>query len=316
MIPLSNAYHENFTRGSVDFPFDYHYISPSHPRFIMPFHYHNDFEIIRVLKGGLSIHLNERSYYLKENDYLFINGGVVHGGEPDDQETRYECVVFNLEQIFDQNRPDFGWLKELLNHKMHFEEFYAHEDEAEICWHFDQFLKSILPSSSHGRIGALQHNAALAYGRLLTLLGTLIAKHRYQQTPLKMSSCYQKHLNKSSKLFRYIYDNFAKDITLQDMADAVDLNPKYFCRFFKELTSMRPMDYLNRFRIDCAAIQLRTSVDSINQIADACGFKDPCYFTKMFKRYKQVSPREYRHQAELAAHAEQEQSPEQLKTSG
>ena len=92
----AGAYDENFERGSLTFPFDYHYINKHHPRFIMPFHYHIDHELIRILKGGLSITLNERHYYLKEGDYLFISDGVVHGGHPDSINDVYECVVFNL----------------------------------------------------------------------------------------------------------------------------------------------------------------------------------------------------------------------------
>lgn len=54
------------------------------------------------------------------------------------------------------------------------------------------------------------------------------------------------------------------------------------------------MEYLNGFRIDCAASLLITSDDSINEIAYGCGFIDPCYFAKLFKRYRNISPRSYR----------------------
>lgn len=285
MIPLGSAYHENFSRGSLDFPFDYHYINPAHPRFVMPFHYHVDYEILRVIKGGLSINLNERHYHLEDGDYLFIGEGVVHGGEPDNAGTIYECVVFNLAQMFDVSRPDFSWLQQLATHQMSIEELYTLRDNPDVALCMDEFFTSVKNKD---------HNCALTYGKLLTMIGKILEGNHYTLYTNTMSNRYLKHLNKSSQLFRYIYDNFANDITLEDMAGAVNLNPKYFCRFFKELTSYRPMDYLNRFRIDCAAIRLTTYTETVNQIAYTCGFKDPCYFTKLFKRYKKVSPREYR----------------------
>lgn len=56
------------------------------------------------------------------------------------------------------------------------------------------------------------------------------------------------------------------------------------------------MEYLNGFRIDCAAALLATSDESVNEIAYACGFVDPCYFAKLFKRYRGISPRSYRNE--------------------
>ena len=78
------------------------------------------------------------------------------------------------------------------------------------------------------------------------------------------------------------------------MAAAVDFSEKYFCKFFKELTDLRPMEFLNMFRIEAAAIALAISTDSINEVAARCGFKDPCYFTKLFRRFKGASPRDFR----------------------
>ena len=50
MLPVNTAYHENFTRGTPDFPFDYHYIDLRHPRYVMPYHYHSAFELLIMRK--------------------------------------------------------------------------------------------------------------------------------------------------------------------------------------------------------------------------------------------------------------------------
>ena len=137
-------------------------------------------------------------------------------------------------------------------------------------------------------------NSLLAQGLLLTILGNIFHLKEFTTKEDEIASRYLKYLNKTNVLFRYIFDNYDKDIALEDMAATVNLNPKYFCKFFKELTGKRPMDYLNAFRIECAAVKLQSPTENINQIAYTCGFKDPAYFTKMFKRYKNLSPREFR----------------------
>lgn len=285
MLPLSSAYNEYFVRGTLDFPFDYHLMNKNHPRFFMPFHYHIDHELIRVIKGGVTMYLNERQYYLQKGDFLFITDGVVHGGQPDDNDTVYECLVFNIAQIFDLKRPDAAWLSKIASHQITLSENFNSKEMPLLGSEADAIFEVVTNKS--------QSNAILAFGHILCLIGNMIRLKQYTAYQASASR-YAKHLNKSSQLFRFIFDNYTKDISLEDMASNVDLSSKYFCKFFKELTGFRPMDYLNRFRIECAAILLTTNPDNINQIAYECGFKDPCYFTKLFKRYKKISPREFR----------------------
>lgn len=52
MLPVNTAYHESFTRGTPDFPFDYHYIDNRHPRYVMPYHYHSAFELLLMKRGS------------------------------------------------------------------------------------------------------------------------------------------------------------------------------------------------------------------------------------------------------------------------
>ena len=122
----------------------------------------------------------------------------------------------------------------------------------------------------------------------------IVERNDYILYDNEVAGRFYKHFTKANNVFRYIFDNYTKDITLEDMSKSVDLSEKYFCKFFKELTSYRPMEYLNKFRTEVAAIELTTTLDSINEVAKRCGFKDPCYFTKLFKRFVGVSPREYR----------------------
>ncbi len=285
MMPLNSAYNERFKRGTAEFPFDYHYIDKNHPRFVMPFHYHVDFEIIRVLKGRLRIILNEKSYALTAGDYLFIEGGIIHGGYTDNREDVYECIVFNLEAIFDKNDPLLAPLHGLLNHQLSLNTLYHKNDVPKIAAACDDFFDEVRSPAGHG---------LLAYAALTRLLALIFNEGRYSNFADKISSRYLKHIRKGSIIFRFMFDNYAEDITLDDLASCVGLNPKYFCKFFKELTGDRPIDYLNRFRIECAAVKLTSADIPVSQIAYDCGFKDPCYFTKLFKRYKKLSPRDFR----------------------
>ena len=64
------------------------------------------------------------------------------------------------------------------------------------------------------------------------------------------------------------------------------MNPRYFCRVFRQLTGRTPIDYLNYYRIECAAELLCAEEDSVTDIALSCGFGDPGYFARLFRRHK------------------------------
>ena len=65
------------------------------------------------------------------------------------------------------------------------------------------------------------------------------------------------------------------------------------CRIFKEFTGRTPIDYVNQLRIDQACIDLTLHHKNVTEAALDVGFTDVSYFTKLFKRTKGVTPREY-----------------------
>ena len=81
---------------------------------------------------------------------------------------------------------------------------------------------------------------------------------------------------------------------LNEMAEAAQMSPKYFCYFFKEMTSKTPVEYLNGYRIEKAAKKLLNTNDSVTDIAYSCGFNDLSYFIKTFKIQKGMSPAKLR----------------------
>jgi len=91
----------------------------------------------------------------------------------------------------------------------------------------------------------------------------------------------------------YIDHNYSNKIELNDLARITGMSPKYFCRFFFEMSSRTPIDYVNYYRIERACYELITTNDSITEISLFCGFNDISSFIKTFKKYKGKSPRQY-----------------------
>ena len=96
------------------------------------------------------------------------------------------------------------------------------------------------------------------------------------------------------KAIRFISQNYNTDITLQKTADHVHLNPSYFSTLFKQSTGSSFKEYLNMVRVEESKQLLSNTENPVIDIALSVGFSDQSYFSKVFKRYTGLTPREYR----------------------
>lgn len=92
----------------------------------------------------------------------------------------------------------------------------------------------------------------------------------------------------------YISQNFNTQLTLEDAAGHVHLHPSYFSTLFKHSTGSSFKEYLNMVRIEESKQLLSNTDYSIIDIAIAVGFEDQSYFSKVFKKYTGLTPRQFR----------------------
>ena len=92
---------EDRLRGTYEFPFEFHHIDSTHPRYVMSYHWHVECEIMRILQGTLTVTLDEKSFTAKAGDVIFVNSGVLHSGIPHD--CIYQCIVFDMNMFLKFN---------------------------------------------------------------------------------------------------------------------------------------------------------------------------------------------------------------------
>ncbi len=59
----------------MSFPFEFHHIDHTHPRYVMSYHWHVEYEIIRILEGSLTVTLDEKSFTAAK-DVIFVHSGI------------------------------------------------------------------------------------------------------------------------------------------------------------------------------------------------------------------------------------------------
>lgn len=96
------------------------------------------------------------------------------------------------------------------------------------------------------------------------------------------------------QVLRYIRENFAQPITLDEVARSVFLSPFYFSHLFMDELGITFMEYLTRVRMEEAKKLLSDKSLSMQAIAEGVGYDDASYFSKVFKKNVGVTPNKYR----------------------
>ena len=281
-----DGYNEFRQRGRFDFPIEFHHVDCHHPRFHMPYHWHMEYEIDLVVRGSVTLTLNESQVHAKAGDIIFIRDGVVHGGHPETTDTIYDCIVFDMKKMLAGSHTFQDRIEDVLKHVT--------------------LINKYLPASTPDIPRLIQHlfrsmkeehtgYELVVTGLLYTFLGFIFQQGLYHEAAsLPLREHRRKRITQLKQTFQLIDSQYQQPLTLTDLAQAANLSPNYFCRFFQKITHHSPIDYLNRYRIEMACLKLTHTNDSITEIAFSCGFNDVSYFIRLFRRYKETSPRKYK----------------------
>lgn len=91
----------------------------------------------------------------------------------------------------------------------------------------------------------------------------------------------------------YIYQNYMKDISTIDIANAAGISEGHLRRCFKNEMNDNIVHFLADYRIDCAKKHLDKNEKSIDEIWKMVGFSSAQYFSSVFKKREGISPRDY-----------------------
>ena len=118
----------------------------------------------------------------------------------------------------------------------------------------------------------------------------LVQRTRQEERPT-VSSYIQEEMEFAR---RYFNEHYNEPISIQEYAESRNMSVCYFQRNFKQIVKHTPMQYLLTIRVNNAASLLETTDYSMAEIAAIVGYEDPLYFSRLFRKIKGVSPRDYR----------------------
>lgn len=93
---------------------------------------------------------------------------------------------------------------------------------------------------------------------------------------------------------RHIHSSYTEDIPIPELARMENLSSSRYHALFRQQTGTSPVRYIARLRMQHACQLLRSTDLSVNRIGEMVGYRDPHFFSKLFKSHMGVSPTEYR----------------------
>lgn len=288
-LNLDRTLRELRPHGSIEFPCaGYASVYSEERGREIPWHYHNEFEIILAVEGSILVQIPGKTFRLKEGDSVFINAGILHRAEAVPY-CAIRSIVFSQSLITGNGTSILA--QKYVEPMIGLRELAGIFLSNEVQW--QQKLISCFQSAFEAILESAWGYEFQVRDYLSKFFGILSERYEEQmKLTTKEGNSDQLRIR---KMMDYIHEHYAEELALTQIAQAADIGERECLRCFNRMIQMSPIQYLIKYRIMLgAAMLLEGSERSIAEIAAGCGFDSPSNFSKLFKRFFECTPREYR----------------------
>lgn len=286
-LNLNKASKELQPHGSLEFPCaGYSSRYGDRREDSIPWHWHEEIEIVYIRSGRMEIKIPAQSFFLEKGDCVVINGNVLHFGA-----AAPECELCSL--VFSPSliagKEDSVFAKKYMQPLLTCNGFCGYHIKAGSDENVARLFLCAFEALAKDRYG-YEFTVRENLSRIcLFLHEKLNPRAEKQDIPLDQDSL------RIRKMLAFIHKNYADDISLSEIAGTAGISERECLRCFQKTIQLSPVQYLLKYRIMRGAEMLSGNpTDSISEIATLCGFDSPSNFSKLFKRFYNCTPREYR----------------------
>lgn len=224
------------------------------------------------LAGKGKYHCNNKSYEINKGDvFLIMPGDVTFYQADEDDPWTYAWIGFD------------GKKAELYLKRCNLGE----EGLVSHVGDVDDIRKTVIEILAHYKLS--YSNEMYIQGKLFLLLSNLA---KFSNIPYNSEG--ENDNAYVQKAIEYIQNNYQNDVAIQSIADFIGLNRSYLSTLFKKHIKQTPQEFLKHYRLFQAKDFLINTELPINYISYSCGYGSHMSFSKAFRSYFGMGPREYR----------------------
>ena len=249
------------------------YISPT-----VNLHWHSRSEICYIISGSCHFYINGRSIYGKSGDIIVFKSGDIHSYSQHSDD--YTCYISLFDPILIYNNHiKLPYIKTHITK----EDLEKHNITSTINKLFNDFLDEYINMDKYYEATTQSH--------LIQIYATL---SRYFEDNNNNSPNGSKSFETFQKILDYISENYAHDISLDDLSAILNYSTSTISHMFPTFIGMSFKKYLNKVRINNAFDLLKDTSINITDIATQCGYNNVRAFNNAFKTETGVTPTEIR----------------------
>ena len=248
-------------------------------------HNHTFFELVYILKGTATHWIGQESMPLRAGDYFIIDPGSAHSYKDTKDFEIVNCLF--LPEYIDRALGECPSLSSLLS---------------------NQVLRFGVPLDIRAADRIL-HDEDKSVGKLIRLMEKEYAQQNVGY--MELLRCYLTQVlvlavrasesaerarvrhRATAAVVEYLQQNYAQPLSLDTISSRFGYTPQYLSSLFHKDTGTTIQDFLQRLRVEEACKQMDSKL-SLTELAQAVGYNDTKHFSKIFRKHKGVSPREYR----------------------
>lgn len=259
-----------------DLPFKMFVFEGKNGNYRVTKHWHDTVEIFVVFEGEIDFYINASYFGLSKGRFIIVNSNEVHS--IDVPKENFTIVVQIPPEEFERFKEGEYMLF------AHTSEGYKEQDAQ-----FVRLVRQMYTAYAEKRYG-YELEVLSDYYRLLHFLVTKYRAKDVDGEQVKKN----RQMKKLYRITSYIQEHYREDVTLETVAGIFGFSPTYLSRIFKKYANVNYKTYVLNVRVEYAYKELVNTGQSINKIAESCGFPDGRSFTKAFAARFGITPDKYR----------------------
>ena len=275
---------ENKPHGTKDDPFSTYHIENAGRSFQIPVHWHDEFEIIYVRSGFLTVSISGESYIGKTGDAFVVSPGNLHLMGSQTGTVDYYTFLFPLKYI--SFRTDDMLDEKLLEP--------LNSGHLMICPRVNDTAKELCEQL----IEIYEAKKDESESKITTQVRTKIILLQFILEMWKKGFVIENDTSGRNtvekEMVSYIQQNFTGKISLKEFGEQFHLSEKYISRYFKEHFHITLSQYITYLRLENAKQLLQDTDLSVTETAMQSGYQNVSYFIRSFKKAYGISPLKYR----------------------
>ena len=275
---------ENKPHGTKDDPFSIYHIANAKRSFQIPIHWHDEFEIIYVRSGFLTVSISGESYIGKTGEAFVVSPGNLHLMGSQSGTVDYYTFLFPLKYI--SFRTDDMLDEKLLEP--------LNSGHLMICPRVKDTAKELCEQL----IEIYEAKNDESESKITTQVRTKIILLQFILEMWKKGFVIENDTSGRNtvekEMVSYIQQNFTGKISLREFGEQFHLSEKYISRYFKEHFHITLSQYVTYLRLEHAKQLLQDTDIPVTDVAMQSGYQNVSYFIRSFQKAYAVSPLKYR----------------------